>query len=171
MRKEVNLYGKKTNRMNRTDWRGSPSRHVLTWSNPKWHNPAGDQIWRQSHRDVEKAADSKHSKGVSHEPLTSQMLDVAGRPSVISSPALLLDLLDFSPSKTGEFLGKVLALTAGDFSRERSFQARSQQVHPPSSGIAVKVSLRLWDQPYRDRAFPRCVYPLGFRVFSLGSLW
>lgn len=120
MHKEVNLYSKKMSRLNRTGWQGSPSRHVLTWSNPKWHNPAGDHIWRQSHRDVEKAVDSKHSKGMSHEPLTSQMLDVAGLPSVISSPALLLDLQDFSPSKTwltlsfwGKFWPWLLAIFPG----------------------------------------------------------
>lgn len=111
------------------------------------------------------------------------------QPASLPGPAGPLPVKDLI---NPELLGEALAPIAGHFSGERSPTGRSQHVRPPSNHsswskahlwpmealpaqaklqVPAEVSLQLWDQPDGGRAFPCRIYPLGFRVFSLGSLW
>lgn len=176
--------------MNRTCWQGSllptcSNRYVLILSNPKWHNLAEAQIWWQSHWDVWEVVRAS----IQWRALTNCSYQRHGLLSGISSLDLFLDLQNSSLAKNrGKFW-----LTAGHFSRKRCTTGHvprcpfSRQSCPPEqspllwpmealparlrSAVAVKVSLQPWHQPYLAWAFPRCIYPLRFRVFSLGSPW
>lgn len=176
--------------MNRTCWQGSllqmcSNRYVLILSNPKWHNPAGAQIWWQALWDVWEVVRAS----IQWRALTNCSCQRCGLLSVISILDLFLDLQNSSLATNCEKFW----LTAGHFSRKRcttghlprrsfSRQTCPAEVSPPlwptealparlRSGVAVKVSLQLWHQPYLTCAFPRRIYPLRFRVFSLGSPW
>lgn len=176
--------------MNRTCWQGNllqicSKRYVLILSNPKWHNSAGDQIWWQAHWDVGKVVRAS----IQRRALTNCSHWRCELLSGISRPDLFLDLENSSLAKTYEKFW----LIAGHFSGKRctpgclprcSFSKQScpTKQSPPlwlmevlparlSSGVPVKASLQLWHQPYRGCAFPCCIYPLRFRVFSLGSPW
>lgn len=136
MLKKVNLYGKKISHMNRMGWQGSLLQICYNLSNPMWHNPTGDRIWWQAHQDVGKVVDSKHSKGVSHNLLMSETLDVTRVLPVISSLALFLDLQDTSLGKTWltlSFWGNLWPRLLAIFLGRGVPQTRSQHVHPPSN--------------------------------------
>lgn len=177
--------------MNRTCWQGSllqicSTRYVLILSNPNGHNLLEtNQIWlvagtlRGSGR-----GESKYSMEASHELLTSKMWAAIRhfQPGSLPGPAELL-------AKSCEKSCEKFWLIAGHFSRKRcttgclprcSFSKHScPRVQSPllwpmealparlSSGVPMKVSLQL----YRACAFPCCIYPLRFPVFSLGSPW
>lgn len=160
--------------------------YVLIFSNPKWHNLLEtDQIWWQAHWDVQEVVRAS----IQWRALPNCSHRRCGLLSGISSPDLFLGLQNFSLVKPYEKFW----LIAGHFSRKRcttgrlprcSFSKQScpreqspwlwpMEILPArlSSGVPVKVSLQLRHQPYHACAFPSCIYPLRFRVFSLGSPW